>query len=199
MLFFVFGGLTIATQRKTHTLLLSKKTLFMVAGIGIVYTQLLFGHSLLANNGKRDIAQYVYPFDRTNLESLIEQKKQDKESHSTIASYIERYQKAFGVDAFRLEYVGDRYAEFGSTFYDRKALAAYEASFVWGGYIYGDSMVDRMEKLYTLKRDLEGQDSADSYITRYLYNYKRVLLKDPKEIQQNTYDAVIRKIESLKE
>lgn len=199
MLFFVLGGLTIATQSKTHALLLSKKTLFMVTGIGIVYTQLLFGHSFLANNGKRDIAQYIYPFDRTNLETLIEQKKKDKESHSTIASYIERYQKAFGVDAFRLEYVGDRYAEFGSAFYDRKALAAYEASFVWGGYIYGDSMVDRMEKLYTLKRDLEGQDSADSYITRYLYNYKRVLLKDPKEIQQNTHDAVIRKIESLKE
>lgn len=198
MLFFILGGLAMTTERKGYEVRFDKKALFVLAGIGVVYTQLLFGHSLLAKNGKQDLAQRIYPFDRETMESLIEQKKKDKESNSTIASYIQRYQNTFSVDAFRLEYAGDRYAEFGSRYYDKKALAAYEASFVWGGYIYGDSMVDRLEKLYVLKRDLEGQGAADTYVARYLEDYRKVLLKDPKQIQQDTYEAVIKKMESLR-
>lgn len=199
MLFFILGGLALATERKMYTVQFNKSALFVFAGIGVLYTQLLFGHSLLMKNGQRDLAQRVYPFDRETMESLIEEKKKDKESNSTIASYIQQYQDTFSIDAFRLEYVGNRYAEFGSTYYDKKALAAYEASFTWGGYIYGDSMIDRMEKLYVLKRDLEGQDAADAYVAQYLEAYSKVLLKDPKQIQQETYDAVKKKIESLQE
>lgn len=197
MLFFILGGLALATGDNTNKAAFSKKTLYIIASIGIVYIQILFTHSLLAKNGQREIAQAIYPYDRENMETLIEHR--DNKSRFTIASYIEQYQNAFSIDAFRLEYVGNKYAQFESRYYDKKALQAYEESFLWGGYIYGDSMVDRMEKLYTLKRDLEGQGAADKYVTAYLENYKRVLLKDPKQIQQDTCDAVRERIESLQE
>lgn len=197
MLFFVMGSLAFATGDNTNKAAFSKKTLYIIASIGIVYIQILFTHSLLAKNGQREIAQAIYPYDRENMEKLIEYR--DNKSRFTIASYIEQYQNAFSIDAFRLEYVGDKYAQFGSRYYDKKALHAYEESFLWGGYIYGDSMVDRIEKLYILKRDLEGQEAADKYITHYLENYQKILLKDPKQIQQDTYDDVRERVESLQE
>lgn len=198
MLFFILGGLALATNEKVQTLLLPKRALFIVAGIGVLYIQLLFTHSFLIKGGQYKVAQAIYPFDRENMEILIEQSHKH-ESRFTIASYIDRYQNAFSIDAFRLEYVGDKYTQFGSRYYDKKALQAYEESFLWGGYIYGDSMVDRMEKLYTLKSDLEGQKAADRYVATYLENYKRILLKDPKKVQQDTYNILKRKIELLQE
>ncbi|MFZ2026351.1 MAG: O-antigen ligase family protein [Microgenomates group bacterium] len=198
MLFFILGGLALASNDKVRVFSMPKKALLIVTSIGVVYIQLLFTHSFLIKSGQYKIAQAIYPFDRENMETLIE-KSHKYESRFTIASYINQYQNAFSIDAFRLEYVGDKYTEFGSRYYDKKALQAYEESFLWGGYIYGDSLVDRMEKLYTLKRDLEGQKAADRYATAYLENYERILLKDPKKIQQDTYNAVQKKIKSLQE
>lgn len=198
MLFFILGGLALATGNKLHIMTFNKKALFMVAGIGILYIQLLSVHALLANNGQREIAQAVYPYDQKNMEILIEEEGTNK-SRSQIASYVEEYSRAFSIDAFRLEYVGDKYAAFQSRYYDKKALHAYEESFVWGGYIYGDSMVDRIDKLYRLKRELDGTDAAERYVDSYLTRYQELLIKDPKKIQQDTYDAVKERIKSLQE
>lgn len=198
-LFFIVGGLALASGQRAEMLTINKKTVLIAASVGVLYVQLLFIHTIFVRSGQYEVAQLIYPYNRENMEMLIEKKQQAGDSKAIISSYIEQYRAAFSVDALRLEYVGDTYASFGIPYYNRKAIKAYEESFLWGGYIYGDSMVDRIEKLYLLKRESDGVERADKYVAVYLQNYKKLLIKDPKKIQQNTYDSIKKRIELLQE
>ncbi len=187
MFFFIIAGLALDSKQQ-KIVIFDKRILILPACIGILYCQIVFLHTILIHVDQRELAYDIYPYDWQNNEVLIERTMDNTQK---AAFYLSRYNHDFSTDAYHLEFIGDHYKKLGPM-YSYLALQAYEDSFVWGTYAYGDNMTSRLQKLYDLKKQLQGEAEAKKYITLFLQSYQHILDQDPKPIQQNIYNNLLR-------
>ncbi len=179
LLFFVVMGLLIPTGK--HDIIIDRKHYLALSLMAVIFLHVFFLHSILIQQNKRELAHVVYPFDRENMRALINNKKTE--------GYVRQYEHFYGANAVDLEFVGDAYQKMGRK-YSMNAIHAYEQSFIWGKYVYGGSLTDRMAKLYTLKQQLQGEKEAKRYVNSFLTSYKKILANDYQETQQHMYDTL---------
>ncbi|MFZ2206165.1 MAG: hypothetical protein WAV29_01745 [Microgenomates group bacterium] len=189
MLFFIILGLVLE-PKKGSVIEFNKNILYLPLCLGVVYMQFLALHYMYIDNGKRELAHKIYPYNKENVEMLITKEFLYKANEKTITSYLSQYQKAFSTDPYKLEYIGDTYLSLGKP-YKMKALHAYEDSFIWGSYAYGGNLLSRMDKLYKLKKELQGEKAAKQYVQTFTREYRKILEQDNKKIQGDLYDNLI--------
>lgn len=189
MLFFIIIGIVLESK-KGDGIIFNKNLLFIPACFGILYMQVLSLHYVFIYNDKRELAQKIYPYNKENTEILIAKNLLYIGNEQKTAAYLLAYQHDFSLDSYKLEYIGDTYLLLGNP-YKRKALNAYEDSFLWGSYAYGGSMIDRMSKLYTLKKELDGEKKAKQYVRAFTQEYRKILEQDDNKIQGDLYDNLV--------
>jgi hypothetical protein len=189
MLFFIIFGLVLE-PKKGSTIEFNKNILYIPLSFAIIYMQILTLHYFCISIGNRVLAQKIYPYNSENIEMLITKKLLYKENEKAIASYLSQYQQAFSTNSYKLEYIGDTYLLLGKP-YKMKALHAYEDSFTWGSYAYGGGLLSRMDKLYKLKKELQGEKVAKQYIQTFTKEYRKILEHDNVKIQGDLYDQLV--------
>lgn len=189
MLFFIIAGLVIHSAG-TNDIQFEKNILFIPALFGVLYIQVLSFHFILIENEMRVQAQVLYPYNQENIETLIEFNLPNKNKQKKVARYLAQYQQNFSLDPYKLEYIGDTYLKLGEP-YKKAALTAYEDSFTWGSYAYGGSLLERMRKLYVLKKELQGEQAAIQYIKSFTQEYRKILEMDNIKFQADMYDNLV--------
>lgn len=186
-LFFVMIGLLIPTRK--HDSIIDRKYYIVLSLMAVIFVHVFFLHAVLIQQNRRELAHVVYPFDRENMRILITSSLGSRNSNGKTEQYVRQYEHFFGANAVDLEFVGDTYQKMGRK-YSMNAIHAYEQSFIWGKYVYGGSIIDRMAKLYTLKQQLQGEKEAKRYVNSFLTSYKKILAKDYQAMQQQLYDTL---------
>lgn len=186
-LFFVMIGLLIPTGKHDSTI--DRRYYIVLSLMAVIFVHVFFLHAVLIQQNRRELAHVVYPFDRENMRILITSSLGSRNSNWKTEKYVRQYEHFFGANAVDLEFVGDTYQKMGRK-YSMNAIRAYEQSFIWGKYVYGGSLIDRMAKLYTLKQQVQGEKEAKRYVNSFLTSYKKILAKDYQETQQQLYDTL---------
>ena len=192
LLFFIVLGLLL--QSENDSFVIRKGMLFLSSACAIVFIQILFLHTLFIQFDEREIAHALYPFDSRNMQIIIGKERFYIHNEKNIEYYLNQYNSFFGVDPTSLEYIGDVYASMGGKSNEKKAIHYYEESFVWGRYS-GGNVLTRMAKLYELKKRVEGEGKAQSYVKGIIGEYAQMIKENEKfgshnENQEMVYEEL---------
>jgi len=168
ILFFLILGVSL--DENTDVLFASKRVILAIGAGGILFVNILSMNTILNNESMYGQAITMFPFANMQYQNAINQDilfgRRENALH-----LLRQYERYFSGDYQTLEYIADKYAQY--PFYDKKkALSYYEKAFTWNSF-FGDTYM-RIERIYTLKKEVEGSKSAEKFISLTIKKYKSI-------------------------